>query len=601
MIFSPPSYIENVAFSPPDDVPVHEFLFGDDSVEKYGRHPKSESLPPFTCGVSGRKFSAEEVGERVEYLARALASELGFEVNDGSELDKVIGVFTLNAVDTLTVSWAAHRLSGVSTPISPSYSVVELTRQLKVTKTKALFTCLPLLPVALESAAAAGIPQSNVYIIDLPEKILKGATVPSKFKTVDKLVAEGSVMEAIPKVEFAPGQGASQVAFLCSSSGTSGLPKNVMISHRNVISNIMQIKAFEKGYKGADPEYSLGVLPLSHSYALIVTGHAGIYRGDGLVVHPTFDLFEIMATIQNYKLARLWMVPPMIVGMIKAASLSNKFDLSSVKYAVVGASNLTQDVFETFSKLFPNCRLLQGYGLTESSVVVCFQHPDDVMFGSCGHLLSGYEARLVDDRGNDVDDYNVAGELLVRTPTMMMGYLDNEEATKGAFTEDGWLRTGDLMEMRKSKGGHDHLFIVDRVKELIKVRGLQVSPVEVEAYLSTHPAIADVTVVSIPNEAAGELPIAFIVKSPEAKARSDRELKDEIHEFVAQELADFKRLAGGIEFVDSLPKTAAAKTQRGTMKQRAKAIYEANLKKAAAPAVVQSFEFDSDDDSEDDE
>lgn len=222
MIFESPSYINNLPFSPPDNVPIHEFLFGEG--DKYGRHPKSQSLPPFTCGVSDRKFSAEEVSERIENLARALASELGFEVNSGSEMDKVIAVFTLNAVDTLPVSWAAHRLNGVSTPISPAYSVSELTRQLTITNAKAIFTCVPLLPAALESAEAAGIPRKNVYIIELPQKAMKGATVPAEFKTVDKLVCEGEVMEPMPKVEFSEGQGARQVAFLCSSSGTSGLP-----------------------------------------------------------------------------------------------------------------------------------------------------------------------------------------------------------------------------------------------------------------------------------------------------------------------------------------------------------------------------------------
>jgi acyl-CoA synthetase (AMP-forming)/AMP-acid ligase II len=248
------------------------------------------------------------------------------------------------------------------------------------------------------------------------------------------------------------------------------IQKNVKISHRNVIGNVVQTFSYELNYKAKKPEMSLGSLPLSHSYALIVTGHLGVYRGDGLVVLPGFDLLDVLNSVQKYKMGRLWMVPPMVVAMIKASAIAEKYDLSSVKTVVVGASNLTKDVADQFKKLFSHCNLVQGYGLTESAVVVCFQNPHDLMFGACGHIFPGYEARLVDTDGKEVTEYNKAGELHLRSPSVMLGYLDNEEATKEAFSEDGWLRTGDLFELRQSEKGNEHMFIVDRMKELIKVR-----------------------------------------------------------------------------------------------------------------------------------
>ncbi|KAL6822899.1 hypothetical protein J3E69DRAFT_367572 [Trichoderma sp. SZMC 28015] len=600
MPFTTPSYIRKLPFDPPDSIPIHEFLFNDE--DKYGRYPIADSCPPFTCGITGRSYSAAEVKIRIECLSAALASELGFEVNSGSEFDKVIGLFSVNTIDTMTVSWAAHRFSGVSSPISPSYSAAELTRQLKTVKCKALFTCATLLLTALEAASAANIPKTHVYLLEIPEKALKSAIIPTDMKSVDQLIAEGKKLAPLPQLKWEQGQGARQTAFLCSSSGTSGLPKNVMISHKNVIANTLQMSTYESNYKSGRPESLLAVLPMSHSYALIVTGHSGVYRGYNAVVLPGFDLVDVLEAVQKHSIETLWMVPPMIVALIKNSAITARYSLEHVKTTVVGASNLTKEVNEQFARFFPNCQLIQGYGLTETSVVVSMQNKADVMFGSCGHIFPGYEGRLISRDGEEVTELDTPGELLLRSPSVMLGYLDNEKATKETFTSDAWLRTGDLMEFRKSDDGHEHLFIVDRVKEMIKVRGLQISPTEVEALLSRHPCIADVCVVPIPDDSAGELPLAFIVRSPAGQEEDERVLKQKIHTFVNNELSEYKRLAGGIEFLEALPKSASGKTKRGEMKERAKKIFETGRAKAL-PKVLQVYVYETsdDEDSEDDE
>ncbi|KAL7934549.1 hypothetical protein V8C35DRAFT_326937 [Trichoderma chlorosporum] len=600
MPFTTPSYIPKLPFDPPDSISIHEFLFTNG--EKYGRHPIADSRPPFTCGITGKSYSAEEVKDRIEWLSAALASELGFEVDGGSEFDKVIGLFSVNTVDTMTISWAAHRFSGVSSPISPSYSAVELARQLKTVKCKALFTCATLLPTALEAASAAEIPRTHVYLVEIPEKALKGAIVPTDIKSVDQLIAEGKKLAALPELKWTNGQGARQTAFLCSSSGTSGVPKNVMISHKNIIANVLQMSTYESNSKSGKPESLLAVLPMSHSYALIVTGHCGVYRGYESVVLPGFDLIDVLEAVQKHSIETLWMVPPMIVALIKSSAIATKYSLEHVKTTVVGASNLTKEVNEQFARLFPNCQLIQGYGLTETSVVVSMQNKADVMFGSCGHIFPGYEGRLISRDGEEVTELDTPGELLLRSPTVMLGYLDNEKATQETFIDDGWLRTGDLMEFRKSDDGHEHLFIVDRVKELIKVRGLQISPTEIEALLFRHPSIADACVVPIPDDSAGELPLAFIVRSPAGKTEDERILRQKIHTFVNSELSEYKRLAGGIEFLEALPKSASGKTKRGEMKERAKKIFETGRARAL-PKVLQVYVYESsdDDDSDSDE
>lgn len=160
----------------------------------------------------------------------------------------------------------------------------------------------------------------------------------------------------------------------------------------------------------------------------------------------------------------------MIAAMVKAPSLVAKYDLSHVNAAVVGASSLSKETALAFDKLVSGCHLIQGYGLTETTVAVTFGNPLDYMFGTCGHLFPGCEGRLIKDDGQEITEYGKPGELLIRSPSVFLGYLDNESESKGIFSEDGWMRTGDLAEFRQSAAGHDHLFIIDRIKELIKVR-----------------------------------------------------------------------------------------------------------------------------------
>ena len=211
--------------------------------ERYGRHPLAQSKPPFTCGLTGAEYSAVEVRERVDKLARALSKELGWQANKGTEWDKVAGVFSINTVwedcsrdrdrsadrfscqiDTLTLSWAIHRLSGISSPANAAYSRFELVHQLKSSGAKVLFTCVPLLSLALEAASECGIPRNRVYLLSVPKEITGDTVIPKEFKRVEGLIQAGSDLPQLEELQWEKGQGAKQTAFLCYSSGTSGLP-----------------------------------------------------------------------------------------------------------------------------------------------------------------------------------------------------------------------------------------------------------------------------------------------------------------------------------------------------------------------------------------
>lgn len=571
MVFYPPAWVPKLPFDPPDSIPINEFMFN----EKYGRHPLAQSKPPFTCGLDGTEYSAIEVQERVDKLARALSQELGWAVNQGTEWDKVAAIFSVNTIDTLTVSWAIHRLSGVSSPVNAAYSRFELVHQLKSSGSKALFTCAPLLSLALEAAAECGIPRKNVFLFSLPKAATGGAIAPQEFRTVDAMIELGASLPPLEELKWEEGQGARQTAFLCYSSGTSGLPKGVMISHRNVIANVLQISTYESKYrrslinsKSDSRENILGLLPNSHIYSLVVICHTHPYRGDQVVNLPKFEINQFLQTIERFNLNSLYLVPPIIIIMAKNKSLCDKYNLQSVRSLFTGAAPLGFETAEELQRQYPSWKIRQGYGMTETSTVVLSSAHDDIWFGSSGSILPAVEAKIMSTDGKEITEYDKPGELVIKSPSGVLGYLNNEKATRETF-QDGWVRTGDEALVRVGPKGTEHVFVVDRIKELIKVKGLQVAPAELEAHLLDHPAVADACVIPVPDEAAGEIPKAYVVKSSSVGLEdNDRMLIRDIQKHVEKEKARHKWLKGGVEFIDVIPKSPSGKILRRMLRDR---------------------------------
>ncbi|OJJ48220.1 hypothetical protein ASPZODRAFT_165133 [Penicilliopsis zonata CBS 506.65] len=578
MVFTPPEWVAKLP-PIPDHIPIADFVLD----ERYGRAPLGYSRDPFTCGLTGKTYSALDVVERVDFLSRALANEFDWAPNRGTEWDKVIGVFSLNTIDTLPLAWAVHRLGGLVSPANAAYSVAELTYQLRDAKATSLFTCLPLLKTALEAAAQAGIPRRRVYLLRLPPQIA-GDAQPAEFTTVAQLVDRGRSLPRVEKLQWAAGEGSRRTAFLCYSSGTSGLPKGVMISHRNVIANTLQITAFEKDYRDSlrppgvqsdVTEIALGLLPQSHIYALVVMCHAGPYRGDQVIVLPKFEIESFLAAVQDYRISSLFVVPPIIIAMLRNKKLLEKYNLSSVRSLFSGAAPLGEETARELQEFNPSMIIRQGYGLTETATVVTSTHPTDVLFGSSGVLLPGVEARLVDPEGNEITTLDTPGELIVRSPSVTLGYLHNEKATRETFDKD-WMRTGDEIAIRLSPSGNQHVFVVDRIKELIKVKsssnvlqGHQVAPAELEAHLLTHPFVADCAVIAIPDESAGEVPKAIVSKSS-AAGDDDAATIRAIQKHVEDHKARHKWLKGGVRFIDAVPKSPSGKILRRLLRDQEK-------------------------------
>lgn len=473
MPFSPPSWSPPLP-DVPDSISVETFMFD----ENYGRYPLGYSNPPFTDGLTGRNYSALEVKERIDYVARALSEELGFKPNEGSEWDKVVGCFSVNTMDYLVLAWAVHRLGGILTCVNAAYNAHELEYQLKDSGAKAIFTCLPLLQTTMAATKKVNLPKEKVYILDLAPQVTQGMTNPG-LKTFESFVQAGTKLPNLQASDrsWSAGEGARRTAFLCYSSGTSGLPKGVMISHKNVIANTLQLVTHETPTREritkelglqSYSENALGLLPMSHIYGLIVICHLGPYRGDGIVVLPKYDFKLLLETIQNYKLQMLYLVPPMIIHLTKQKEMCKQYDLSSVAACFTGAAPLGKETADDLRAMFPKWAVRQGYGLTETSTVVCATVPDDVWLGSSGPLLPGITARVVTVEGNEITGYNQPGELWVKSPAVVLGYLNNDKATKETFVEEAdgrYMRTGDEAIVAKSPQGHEHVFIVDRIKE----------------------------------------------------------------------------------------------------------------------------------------
>jgi len=406
--------------------------------------------------------------------------------------------------------------------------------------------------------------------MELPKEASGGVQlkVPAGFLTVDDLIKNGRNLPQLEQLRWSKGQGARQTAFLCFSSGTSGLPKGVMCSHYNVISNLIQSLTHQAHRHKKPPHTVLGLLPQSHIYSLVFVCHLELLYGNTIIILPAFHLESFLNAIQTYRIKIMAIVPPIVIAMTNNHELLKKYDLSSVEEVWSAAAPLGAETADQFLSQHPTWVVHQGFGMTESCVAVAITLPSDIWPGSCGTLLPGFEAKLISPEGKEITAYDTPGELVLKSPSVCLGYLGNEKATKETF-RDGWLWTGDEAVFRKSAKGNEHLFIVDRIKELIKVKGVQVAPAELEAHLLTHPLIDDCAVIPIPDDYAGEIPKAFVVlKSP---SKPSAELAKEIMKFVADAKARTKWLKGGVEFIDAIPKSPSGKILRRVLRDKAKA------------------------------
>lgn len=355
------------------------------------------------------------------------------------------------------------------------------------------------------------------------------------------------------------------IAAINFSSGTTGLPKGVCITHSNIIANASQaifnqFESTENCTDNPDSQKWLAFLPLYHAFAQLYTISIACKLQIPVYIMPRFAFEDYLRYIQQFKITMIQLVPPVLVMMTKRPETA-KYDVSSLKLILCGAAPLSSDLQNEIMNKF-NLVVSQGWGMTETTCAgIMTPGMTKDLTGSIGHLLPNTEACLVDDDGKEVTLDGEPGELWLRGPQIMLGYWRNEQATRESTTPDGWFKTGDVAVSRLNKW-----WIVDRKKELIKVNGLQVAPAELEAVLLEHQEVADAAVVGITIHGE-ELPRAYVVLQDRAKGKITAK---DIQDFIAGKVAKHKQLAGGIMFIDEVPKLASGKIVRKLVKEWAK-------------------------------
>jgi acyl-CoA synthetase (AMP-forming)/AMP-acid ligase II len=506
------------------EVSLFDFLFTD-----FGDRADA---PALIDGGSGAAVTFTELKGMALKIAAALA-ERGVGAGD------VVGLFAPNTPYYAAIFHGVLRANAIVTSANSLYTPGELAHQLSDSGAKMLFTISAFLDRATAAVVEAGLPTDSIIVLDAAEghtslRDLLGTTAEPPAQTV----------------------GSGDTAVLPYSSGTTGRAKGVILTHRNLVANLLQIAPL--GNVTPDTKI-LAVLPFFHIYGMTVMMNQGLHAKATVITMAKFDLPEFLRIISEHQIQRVYIAPPVAVALAKHP-IVDQYDLSCIDVIFSGAAPLDAELGHAVAKRL-GCTVLQGYGMTELSPVshVIPDDRPDIDLNSCGFALPNIECKLVDPETGEEVGPGGRGELWVKGPNVMSGYLNNPEATAITLDDEGYLHTGDVATVTE-----DGIFtMVDRVKELIKYKGYQVPPAELEALLLTHDKIADAAVIGVKDDEGEEVPKAYVVKQESGADLS----ADEVMAFVAERIAPHKKVRV-VEFIDQIPKSASGKILRKDLRAR---------------------------------
>jgi acyl-CoA synthetase (AMP-forming)/AMP-acid ligase II len=486
--------------------------------------------PALIDGPSGRTITYAQLPDLISIVAHNL-SERGFKKGD------VFGILSPNCPEYAIAFHAVASLGGIVTPINPLYTKHEIAHQLKDSGARFLVT----VPACAEKA-------NEAHKIGIEELFVFGSAPGAT--SFDSLLIDNGRAE---QVEIDP---LEDLVALPYSSGTTGLPKGVMLTHHNLVANIRQMEGL---CYFTETDTLICVLPLFHIYGLVVVLNMGLYSGATIVMMPRFELESFLKAAQEYEVSLAHLVPPIVLSLSKNPIVDN-YKLPKLKTIFSGAAPLGEELTRACMDRI-GCNVRQGYGMTETSPVTHSSPAPPLVskFGSVGVPAPNTECKIIDLESGEPLGSGQKGEVCVRGPQIMKGYLNRPDATAQTIDPEGWLHTGDIGYADED----GHFFIVDRAKELIKYKGFQVPPAELEAILLTHPCVADAAVIPYPDEAAGEVPKGIIVLRKPAEP-------EEILEFVAERVAPHKRIRY-LEFAEKIPKSPSGKILRRVLVEMEKA------------------------------
>jgi acyl-CoA synthetase (AMP-forming)/AMP-acid ligase II len=472
-------------------------------------------------GITGASTTYAELSQRVASAARRIAA-LGVGRGD---------VVALMSRNQPAYVWAFHGVVAAGGAVTP------------------------LNPVLTAQEAATQIADSGARVLLADDGVAQKASEVAKLVGAELVILDdswpGLGNQAPPPNHPVDFDSMRELAALPYSSGTTGRSKGVMLTHRNLVANLAQLGAM---WPYGPDDVVCAVLPMFHIYGLNVVMNLALARGSAVITLPRFEVAGYLAAIERYGVTRLHLAPPMVLQLVSSSDV-DRFDLSTLRWAISGAAPLDAELATRFERRF-GIPIAQGYGMTEASPgthLISEQDQAIAPAGSVGWLMPNTEGRLVSP--NTGQDSDVEGEVWVRGPQVMTGYLNNPAATAETLTPEGWLKTGDIARRQD-----DVYFIVDRVKELIKYKGYQVAPAELEALLLTHPYIADAAVVPMPHELGGEAPKAFVVTTADLDPA-------ELMSWVAARVAPYKRIRE-VEVIDQIPRSPSGKILRRVLRDR---------------------------------
>ncbi|KAL3526159.1 hypothetical protein ACH5RR_014531 [Cinchona calisaya] len=487
----------------------------------------ANNTPALINSATGHRVSYPEFTFRVKALATSLQTSIGLSRNDAA--------FVLASTSTHipVLYFALLSLRIVISPANPLSNQSEISRQINLSKPTVAFAT---------SATSHKLPdlKHGTILIDTPE-FESMMTNPSR--------------ELGPTVEANVNQ--SDVAAILYSSGTTGQVKGVMLTHRNLIAVVAGY--YTQGPQRSSPAVILYTVPYFHVFGFFYSLKSVALNETVVLLPGRFDLRNMLKAVEEFRVTHIAAAPPVVVAMAKGDVRNNEYDLSCLEAVGSGGAPLGEKVIKAFKHKFPRVILSQGYGLTETTGAAfrVVGAEESLRLGSVGRLVGNCEAKIVDPETGVALPPGKQGELWMKGPITMKGYVDNPKATSEAFDLDGWVKTGDLCYF-DSDG---FLFVVDRLKELIKYKGYQVPPAELEHLLQCHPDIAEAAVIPYPDEEAGQVPMAFVVKQPQSSLD-----EAQVIEYIAKQVAPYKKIRR-VSFVSFIPKSAAGKILRKELRK----------------------------------
>nr|AIB06734.1 4-coumarate:CoA ligase [Mangifera indica] len=514
----------------PNHLPLHSYCF--ENIAQVA------SRPCLINGSTGDVYTYSEVEITARKIAAGL-NKLGIQQYD------VIMLLLPNFPEFILSFLGASYGGAIATAANPFFTPAEIAKQADASNAKLIIT------------QACYVDKVKALAEKRDVKIMCIDSAPDGCLHFSELTQADE--NDLPEVKINP----NDVVALPYSSGTTGLPKGVMLTHKGLVTSVaQQVDGENPNLYFHCEDVILCVLPLFHIYALNSIFLCGLRAGATILLMQKFEINSLLQLVQRYKITVAPMVPPIVLAISKSPDV-DKYDLSSIRIIKSGAAPLGRELEDSVRAKFPNATLGQGYGMTEAGPVLAMglafaKQPFPIKPGACGTVVRNAEMKIVDPDTGVSLPRNQAGEICIRGDQIMKGYLNDPEATKRTIDSEGWLHTGDIGYIDDD----EELFIVDRMKEIIKYKGFQVAPAELEAMLLSHPRISDAAVVPMNDDQAGEVPVAFVVKENNSEIT-----EDEVKQFISKQVVFYKRI-NRVFFIDAIPKAPSGKILRKDLRAK---------------------------------